>query len=354
MSPLLQRGSRPLLLACLAAIQSGCVSSMLADRTIKAPNQQMQSRVVRDADFARRRDQVYTRTWRLRVGPPDAELAIALIEPAAYRFKYDIEKKQDKQGHQWFEQKFDWQSTFPIAASSSVPKGTLLILHGYLESKEDMQHWALAMAANGYRCVLVDLRGHGRSTGDTIGFGAFEVSDLTRVLDDLQGKGLVSGKIGIIGMSYGASMGLLLAGRDARVGAVVAFEPFSNAETAVVEFAHGVAPKQAAGISDATFKAGVVAAARRGHFSWRDGDVLAAMQHMSAPVLFYHGAKDTWISPENSRRLYAQAPAGSKLVIMPDDDHIVLSMRLGPIFEDVQAWFDRYLAVTPAEGSAGP
>lgn len=339
---------RLLVLSVAALLLSGCVSSILATRAVKAPNQQRPPRVVRDAAYARHVDQLYTQAWRVKVGPPAAAISVAVLEPGDYKFRYAIELKQNEQGHKWLAPKFDWTVPDRTAAAPLTSKGTLLLLHGYMDSKENVLHWALALAEAGYRCVLMDFRGQGRSTGDVISFGAFEVRDLGQVLDDLQQRGLAPGKIGVLGVSYGASMSLLLAARDPRVGAIVALEPFSNAETAVVEFAHGVAPKEAAKISEGTFKAGVAGAARRGKFSWAEGDVLAAMERVKAPVLFYHGAKDRWLSPDNSRRLVAKAPSGSKLVILPDDDHILLSMRLGSIVPDVRAWFDRNLAAVAA------
>lgn len=340
---------RLLLLSGAALLLSGCVSSILAKRAVTAPNQQRPPRVVWDADYARHVDQLYTQVWRVKVGPPAAEISVAVLEPGDYKFHYAIELKQNDKGHQWLAPKFDWTVPERATAAPLAAKGTLLLLHGYMDSKENVLHWALVLAEAGYRCVLVDFRGQGRSTGDVISFGAFEVPDLARVVDDLQQKGLVPDRLGVLGVSYGASMGLLLAARDPRIGAVVALEPFSDAETAVVEFAHGVAPKEAARISEATFKAGVAGAARRGKFSWAEGDVLAAMERVKVPVLFYHGAKDRWLSPDNSRRLAAKATAGSQLVILPDDDHILLSMRLGSIVPDVRMWFDRNLG-----GGTGP
>jgi pimeloyl-ACP methyl ester carboxylesterase len=197
--------------------------------------------------------------------------------------------------------------------------------------------------------VLVDLRGHGRSTGDAIGYGAFEARDLSQVLDELGRRGLAGASVGVLGVSYGASTGLLLAARDPRVATVVALEPFSNAQQAVVEFAHGVAPERAARISAAEFDAALARAPKIAGFAWKDADVLAAMASVKVPVLFYHGAKDRWLSPENSRRLAAAAPAGSKLQILGNDDHILLSMRLTPIAAEVSAWFASRLSSTAAE-----
>jgi len=320
---------------------------------VKAPNQQKTPQAVRDEAYARRFDSLYAQSWRLRVGPPTAELVVAVVEPGNFEFSYGIELKKNERGYQWLEPKFSWTLPDRAVAKPVVARGTVLLLHGYRDAKEDVAHWALCLAQYGYRCVLVDLRGHGRSSGDFIGFGAFEVNDLKMVLDDLQNRGLVSVKVGVLGVSYGASMSLLWAAKDKRVGAIVALEPFSNAAHAVVEFAHGVAPRQAAKISDETFATAVKKAAQRGNFSWSEGDVWAAMSQVTVPVLFYHGAKDSWMSPENSRVLAAQAHVPSRLVILPDDDHVILSMRLGSIVPEVREWFDCHLASESVAAGAG-
>lgn len=332
------------LLGIAALALSGCVSGILANLAVAPPNRDHPPRAVRDADYAKRVDALYAQSWRVPVGPPAAELAVAVIEPGNYAFRYNVEVKQNDQGRKWLAPKLDW--TLP-PQPAGAPKGTVLVLHGYRDAKENMLHWALALAEAGYRTVLVDLRGHGRSTGDSIAYGAFEAKDLVQVIDDLARRGLLAGKLGVIGVSYGASTGLLLAARDARVAAVVALEPFSNARDAVVEFAHGVAPTEAAKISDATFAAAVARAEKQGNFSWADGDVLAAMPRVKVPVLFFHGERDRWLSPENSRRLFAQAQKGSRLVTLEKDDHLLLSMRLAPIDRFVREWFEHFLAGGP-------
>lgn len=313
--------------------------------------------MVRDGWYRQTLERFYAQSWRVVVGPPAAELNVAVVEPGNYRFNYKIELKHNERGHRWLEPVFDVTMPPEPLPGMAAPRGTVILLHGYRDSKENVAHWALVLAEWGYRCVLVDLRGHGRSTGELIGYGAFEVADLSRVIDELQRRGLAGGKVGMLGVSYGASMSLLLAAKDPRVGAVVALEPFSNAAKALVEFAHGVAPREAAKISEADFKAAVAKAAQRGHFSWESGDVLAAMAQVKVPVLFYHGAKDTWISVENSRALQARATAApSRLVVLPEDDHVFLSMRLGEIVPDVRGWFDQYLTAekSPAATAGEP
>ena len=52
-----------------------------------------------------------------------------------------------------------------------------------------MAPWALRLAQEGWQCVLVDLRGHSRSTGPQIYFGLQEAHDLSQLLDELARRG---------------------------------------------------------------------------------------------------------------------------------------------------------------------
>jgi pimeloyl-ACP methyl ester carboxylesterase len=222
------------------------------------------------------------------------------------------------------------------------------VLHGFQDTKEDMMHWALFLAQAGYRIVLVDLRGHGRSTGDWIGYGAFEVNDLKAVVDDVQRRGLITGPIGVVGLSYGASIALQLAGHDPRVGSVVAIEPFSDPRRAVVEFAHGVVPKlvkdwTAEDFSNAEDRAGQMA-----HFSWQEADVIGSVGRTTAPIAFICAENDHWISPENTKALAAKTQSVHGVATVkfdgpPVEPHVLLSWILDPIAPNVVKWLDETL-----------
>ncbi len=76
------------------------------------------------------------------------------------------------------------------------------------------------------------------------------------------------------------------------------------------------------------------------------------MSRLKVPVLFFHGGKDKWLSPEHSRKLYAVAPAGSGLGILDKDDHIYLSMRLDFVLPETLKWFAKQLP-PPVAATAG-
>jgi len=214
-----------------------------------------------------------------------------------------------------------------------------------------MIHWALDLAQRGYRTVLVDLRGHGRSTGHLITFGAVEAKDLKQVMDDLERRGVVAGSTGVLGISYGAVVALQWAALDPRVATVVALEPYSNPQQAIMEFSRGYFSREMKRIDDATFVAAEAKAAHLAGFAWADADVLHSVQRMRVPILFFHGQRDTWIPPIHSERLLAAAPAGSRRVLLPDDNHLTLAVRLEPLAPEVAAWFDAHL---PSAAGAKP
>ncbi len=70
------------------------------------------------------------------------------------------------------------------------------------------------LAQVGYRVVLIDLRGHGQSTGPTISYGKFETADLKQVLNHTARHRVGALKVGVVGIGYGANLALHWAARD--------------------------------------------------------------------------------------------------------------------------------------------
>lgn len=134
-----------------------------------------------------------SKSFLVTVGPPEATLSVSIVEP-------------------------------PDTAKE--PKGTIIVLHGIVARGVWMMKTAKMLAKSDYRVVLVDLRGHGRSTGKYLTYGLQEAKDLSQVINVLEEQNLVAGKLGVYGVSYGATTSIHLAGQDPRIGAVVAVAPF--------------------------------------------------------------------------------------------------------------------------------
>lgn len=333
------------LLTAAALLAPGCTTRWLAGKIVGAPNQDRYLHLGFSPGQLREfRAALTFPRWTVDVPGEGVRLSVLVVGPADYQLDYRFKIDRDEHSRtDRFDLQFHWRAPRPLG-KDGAPRGTLLLLHGIYTTKESMLPWALALAQRGYRCVLVDLRGHGESTGGRITYGAKETTDLSAVIDELQRRGLADRSVGVLGVSYGAGIGLLLAARDERVGTVVALEPFSDAREAVKRFAKAVAPKVTARFPDAKFDRAVAEAAPLGSFSWADADVRPAVRRLHGPVLFVHGARDTWLPPENSRELAALAPKGSRLEIRPDVDHRTLPFRLDPLATEAADWFDRHLA----------
>jgi pimeloyl-ACP methyl ester carboxylesterase len=334
------------ILAALSAtlLLAGCVSSMLARSVVAPPNKSGIKPLFADGDILKHAPDAFAATWTVEVGPPRAQIAVASIEPGDYGFisdlRMDYPEGKDPKILQFTAH---WNSASERVPSSQPPRGTIVLLHGYLQNRNSVTPWAVKLAQAGFRCVVFDLRGHGESTGEHISFGAFESRDVSQLLDDLQRRGWDVSRVGLFGLSYGASVALVTAGRDRRVASVVAFEPFASAETAVPELMRAVFTRRARGISDEQFARAHRKEADIAGFDWADADIPAALERTQAPVLFFHGNKDRWVSPEHSRTLLKFAPPGSRLELAPLDNHLSLPLHFDNFAPAVVDWFDAAL-----------
>jgi pimeloyl-ACP methyl ester carboxylesterase len=314
---------------------------LLARKVVAPPNKSGIKALFADSSVVRHAPLAFTEVWKVRVGPPAADIAVAVIEPGDYGLEYELRLSYPEgRGPNIDQLKAFWRPAREVTRRAGPPKGTLVFLHGYLQDRRFLTPWAIRLAQAGYRCVLLDLRGHGESTGKHISFGAYESADVSAVIDDLARRGWDVSRVGLFGVSYGASVALLAAGRDARVKAVVAFEPFASAETAVPELMRAAFATEARGITDRQFAIAHRKEARLAGFEWSEADIPAALSRSRAPVLFFHGEADTWLSPDHSRRLAALAPAGSVLRLVPRDNHVTLPLQMAPFEREVIGWFD--------------
>lgn len=254
-----------------------------------------------------------TEALRVSVGPPDASLSMWLMEPSG-------------------------------PAAGRTPKGTVLVLHGIRDRKRTMAGIGRWFADAGYRAVLVDLRGHGESTGDYLSYGAFDGRDLSKVLDGLAARGLLTGPVDVYGPSYGGAAALQLAAADDRVEAVVVIATFSRMRDIVPVYVRKFLPFDGL-ISDDRLQRAVDGAGEIGRYDPDDADSVAAIARTRAAVLIIHGDADTNIPLAQGRALRDAAAGRCELVTVPGADHA--SIFKGETGRDSMRrairWFDEHL-----------
>jgi pimeloyl-ACP methyl ester carboxylesterase len=274
------------------------------------------------------------RSMRVDVGPPPASLSLWVVEP----------RRSER------------------SEPSAPPRGTILVLHGINDKKDTMLGVARQFAGHGYRAVLVDLRAHGRSSGQWLSFGVVESQDLSQVVDALQANGLIdhpggvsAPPVGVFGPSFGGGIAIQFAGRDPRVSAVVSVCGFTSMRDVTPGVVRMYAPAPAKWLLlNSTIQRAITEAGKIGGFDPDAASALDAIKRTKAQVLLIHGKKDHKIPPRHSERLHAAAPDHSRLLLLDGHDHdSILAGDAGEVVVgEAVAWFDQWLARDRGPGAA--
>jgi pimeloyl-ACP methyl ester carboxylesterase len=270
-----------LALLALLGLEQG-FEHWFAHKMVDAPNQSAPPAVLRPGE------------QRIHVGPPDAVLSIEIVAPKL------------------------------------PPRATLFVLPGITDDKEYVRSYAEHLAEAGYRAILVDTRGHGRSSGRWLGWGLQESRDLSQVIDALQ----LDGPLGVLGHSYGGATAIIWASKEPRLRAVLAMSPFASMRACIDDLpgVHLLVPHW--------LRQHIVdMAGRLGHFDPDQASALDAVGKMKTPVLIVHGNRDPLVPHQQSVDLAARAPDHVKLVILDGQNHEDLAgdARLWPITLDFLA-----------------
>jgi pimeloyl-ACP methyl ester carboxylesterase len=106
----------------------------------------------------------------------------------------------------------------PSRSGSSV-----ILLGGSGSTRDDEVDVAAALARHGLGVLLLDVRGHGGSTGEANLLGWYGEVDVPPAVDYLTTRpDVVDGRIGVLGLSMGGQQAVAAAGADLRIRAVVA------------------------------------------------------------------------------------------------------------------------------------
>ncbi len=302
----------------VAISQIGC-SHIIGTKIVKAPNTGKSVLELGQSDSKTLFTNGVDYQLRVPVGPPKASLSVWIIEP-----KYEAFSNKD----------------------ITVPRGTIFILHGYRNSKEDGIYltWARKFTQAGYRSVLVDLRGHGHSTGDWLTFGVVESRDISQVINALSQRDLLAGKVGIFGISYGAAVAIQLAALNPRVRTVVALEPFRSMREMIPHISRKARGAFAWLISDDQWDKGIDHAGIVAGFDTYNASAYKAVTKTNTPIMFIHGKNDVMVPPWHSQTMYEQSTGPSKLLLIDNENHDTLGMyNIDRIQPDIIDWFNSWL-----------
>ena len=230
-----------------------------------------------------------------------------------------------------------WISDVPLP-NGKVPKACVIILTGIQQpSVTSFYSHAKFFQENGYSSVLMEVRGHGESSGDEITFAYKEHEDVEAVVEYIQKK-YPNTKIVLFGMSMGGAVVLNSFGRIEDIDGVIAMSAYSSWEDACM------ATLKEVEIPD--YMCNVLKVFIRMHDfitygvdSVKNDPVKQVKNHRNRPVFLVHASGDYTVPIENFYRNQESLKGNKNLSYWVRDTgahFIVNGNRLANITDDVE------------------
>ena len=270
------------------------------------------------------------------------------FDPGDYVLDYAYRPDGTTHGRMQFDLDFAIPRATPMA-----PRGTVVLLHGWMMDGGSLLPWSLQLAQAGYRTISLDLRNHGRSGTAPSGYGLREARDVADAITALRARGEVVGPLHLLGVSYGAATAIFSARElGAQVDNVIAIESFDNAGGAIRDMVPHMLSKPPENVSqrishrllrmqmdDGALERAITSASDTLHLRLDRVDVGAALAQVPSCVLLLHGREDQHVPVAHGRALAAAAPRAHYIEVA-GEDHISLPMRLDLLAPTVIDWLD--------------
>ncbi len=196
------------------------------------------------------------------------------------------------------------------------PTGKYILLsHGYTDNRMGSLKYAGMYLDLGFSCILYDLRGHGENEPDYTTYGIREGRDLAALAADTRERYGDLTQLGLHGESLGAASTIASLKYGPEVDFVVADCGFSDIENVLIEgYRNGNLP-------DFLFDLADLGAKLRYHVSLKAMRPIDSLDGNRIPILFMHGAEDSFIPPRNSEAMAARTAGYHELHLIAGAGH---------------------------------
>lgn len=224
----------------------------------------------------------------------------------------------------------------------------IIVCHGLGANRADILDIAAGLYRADFNLLLMDFRAHGESGGRMSSFGWREQRDLEGALAFLgQQPDIPARPYGFYGISMGGSVGLVVAARDERLGAVAADSPFTDLRTSIYQHLKLMfpwLPRMPFGwFCEVTYRLWF------GAWPAQFSPLAAAPALGPRPLLLIQGEADPRMSVEGAKLIFSRASEPKELWIIPGAAHLEGHSRDPKAYLDrLTDFFDKSLRPAPA------
>jgi len=191
----------------------------------------------------------------------------------------------------------------------------VLISHGYTDNRFGALKYASLYLDRGFHVIVYDLRGHGENEPAFCTYSVREGKDVQALVRDARERFPGMKLFGLHGESLGAASSVAALGGKPEVDFLVADCGFSE-----------IIPVLKGGMKSMHFPGFLVSVASlcakiRYGYSFSEMRPIDSLRENRIPILFIHGAEDTFILPEHSRRMKEATKGYAELRLIPGAGH---------------------------------
>jgi pimeloyl-ACP methyl ester carboxylesterase len=205
-------------------------------------------------------------------------------------------------------------------ANSNPSTKTVVLIHGYNSWHGSMGGFAqFYLEELGYNVLLPDLRGHGKSEGNYIGFGWHDRKDLLLWIDVAVSKTGMNTQIVLHGVSMGGAAVLMTSGEilPDNVACIVSDCAFTSAKDILAYQMKRMFQLPSFPIMHFT---SFLCKLQAGFFI-REASAIKQVQKSKVPILFIHGSADRFVPAKMVHELYEAAACPKQLLVVNDAAH---------------------------------
>lgn len=220
---------------------------------------------------------------------------------------------------------------------------TIILLHGYGRSKEQMLPQASFLNKVGFNILMFDFRASGESEGKYITFGQKEQMDLVGAMEYLKNRTDVNmERIGLFGFSMGGAVALMKSGEIPEIRAIVISSTYARFKSVIWQnfqlYFKGIP----------FFPLGYfvlwIIKFRTGIYYPRINPIKYLRGLHERPLMVIHGAHDRRVPLEDAMEFQKKAPWIKEFWLVRDADHEdVYSITKREYEDKVTSFFTKYL-----------
>lgn len=232
-----------------------------------------------------------------------------------------------------------------FAADNSSDK-IVIAFHGYTSCGiNDCSSISAFFLKQGFDCLIVDNRAHGKSEGNYIGFGILDRYDCKSWIKYVNERFGSKKQILLYGISMGGATVLMASGfsdMPDNVRAVIAdcaftspYDVFSH----ILKRDYRLMPFPVMNINDALCR-------RRAGYGFKDYSTLTAMRKTKYPTLFIHGKDDNFVPAWMSEKNYETCKAPKELLMVENAGHAASYYENVLLYEKkVSEFINKYMSI---------